>query len=324
MNVRTATATALVDAAIAGDRGALARLITRIERAGPEAEEISAEVGTADLAAHVVGVTGAPGAGKSSLVGRLLTVATAAARRPAVVAVDPSSPLTGGAILGDRVRMDDVPAGAYVRSMATRGRRGGLAAAVPAVVRLLARVGFDPVIVETTGVGQVEVDVVSAADTTVLVVAPGWGDAVQANKAGLLEVADVLVVNKADRPGARDVRRDLRLMLDLGHVSGLEERSGRRPEVVMATSTTGDGAQAVWEAVEAHRAHLVATGGLDARRRRRLRAEVAACVDDLLAAWAAEAFASAAGVAALEAAEAGGIPPAQAARGMIARMATQA
>lgn len=320
MNVRTATVARLVDAALAGHRGALARLITHIERAGPEADDVSAIVGTADLPAHVVGVTGPPGAGKSSLVGRLLAAPVEGARRAAVVAVDPSSPLTGGAILGDRVRMDDVPEGAYVRSMATRGHQGGLASAVPAVVRLLARVGFDPIIIETTGVGQVEVDIASAADTTVLVVAPGWGDAVQANKAGLLEVADVLVVNKADRPGARDVRRDLALMLDLGHMSGLEQRSGRRPEIVMATSTTGDGAGAVWDAVDAHRARLIAGDGLVARRRLRLRAEVAARTEALLSGRVTEALGSAPGATTMAAVEAGDLSPSQAARRMLAHI----
>jgi LAO/AO transport system kinase len=264
----------LLSRAQAGNRGALGRLITHVERGAREADELAALVGPGAGDAHVVGITGAPGAGKSSLTGRLLACLTRQGRRPAVLAVDPSSPVTGGAILGDRVRMDGLADGAFVRSMATRGHRGGLALAVPATLRLLAATGFDPLIVETAGVGQVEVDIASAADTTVLVVAPGWGDAVQANKAGLLEVADVLVVNKADRPGARDARRDLALMLDLGHISGLEARSGRRPPIVMATSTTGEGADDVLVAIDEHRAHIVASGELAERRGRRRRVEV--------------------------------------------------
>jgi LAO/AO transport system kinase len=298
----------LLRAARDGDRGALARLITRIERGGETAAEVAALLPAGEGAAHVVGVTGAPGAGKSSLTGHLLAHLAGEGLRPAVLAIDPSSPVTGGAILGDRVRMDGVAPGAFVRSMATRGHQGGLAAAVPAALRLLAHAGHDPVIVETTGVGQVEVDVVAAADTTVLVVAPGWGDAVQANKAGLLEVADVLVVNKADRPGAADARRDLEQMLDLGHISGLEARSGRRAGIVMATSTTGEGAAEVWRAVAAHRAAIAADGELDARRARRRRGEVVALVGVALRARTDAALAGEAGRAALADVAAGRIP----------------
>lgn len=316
-----ATATpALLERARAGDRGALGRLITRVERGGDAADEVVALTGGAGDEAHVVGVTGAPGSGKSTLTGRLLAALLAAGRRPAVLAVDPSSPLTGGAILGDRVRMDGLADGAFVRSMATRGHQGGLAAAVPATLRLLGAAGFDPLLVETTGVGQVEIDIVRAADTTVLVVAPGWGDAVQANKAGLLEVADVLVVNKADRPGARDARRDLELMLDLGHISGLEERTGARPEVLMATSTTGEGAEEILRAVGDHRARIAADGTLAERRRARRRLEVAARVARLLDERTAAAFASGAGAAVIAAVEEGRLTPADAARALLAEI----
>ena len=194
---------------------------------------------------------------------------------PAVLAVDPSSPLSGGAILGDRVRMDGIAGdNVFIRSVATRGHAGGLALSVPGAVRVFDAVGFDPVIIETVGVGQVEVDVVGAADTAVVVVNPGWGDAVQANKAGLLEVADVFVINKADRAGANDTRRDLELMLELSHVSGQEDESGYRPPIIMTTATDGDGITEVWAAVQAHREHLDATGKLAARRAARLRYEV--------------------------------------------------
>lgn len=268
--------------ATSGDRGALARLITVIERGADGADQLADLTEATHAAAHVVGITGAPGSGKSSLTGHLLAALTAAGRNPAVLAVDPSSPLTGGAILGDRVRMDGLPHTAFVRSMATRGHQGGLAFAVPDALRLLACAGFDPVIVETTGVGQVEVDIASAADTTVLVMAPGWGDAVQANKAGLLEVADVLVVNKADRPGARDTRRDLELMLDLGHISGLEALAGRRPPILMTTSTTGEGIEDVRNAIDAHYEEALHSGRLAEGRRRRLRLEVRGRVERVI------------------------------------------
>lgn len=303
MTMTGASVVELLERAGGGQRGALARLITFVERDGPEAEQIATLIGAQRTNAHVVGITGAPGAGKSSLTGHLLAGFLAGGRSPAVLAIDPSSPLTGGAILGDRVRMDGMADGAFVRSMATRGHQGGLAFAVPATVRLLAHARFDPIIVETTGVGQVEVDIVGAADTAVLVVAPGWGDAVQANKAGLLEVADVLVVNKADRPGARDARRDLELMLDLGHISGLEAHSGRRPEIVMAISTTGEGVADVGRAIDEHRAFIAASGRLDERRRARRRREVAGHVGRRLHDLADAARASDAGRAALSAAE---------------------
>jgi len=300
-----------------GHRGSLGRLISRVERGGDAAAEVAVLVGPDEGDAHVVGVTGAPGAGKSSLTGHLLASLQAEGRRPAVLAIDPSSPITGGAMLGDRVRMDGVASGAFVRSMATRGHQGGLAVAVPPTLRLLAHAGHDPLIVETTGVGQVEVDIAGAADTTVLVVAPGWGDAVQANKAGLLELADVLVVNKADRPGARDARRDLELMLDLGHISGLEARSGRRPEIVMAISTTGEGAGEVVRAIDAHHAAIAASGELAARRAARRRGEVTALVERGLRARAVEVLAAGPGRALLDAVDAGAMSPAQAAAAVL-------
>jgi LAO/AO transport system kinase len=318
MIARDAPVAALLSAATTGDRAALARLITHIERDGTEAREIAALTAGDHPDAHVVGITGPPGAGKSTLTGALLGVLAAAGCRPAVVAVDPSSPISGGAILGDRVRMDGAAPGAFVRSMATRGHRGGLAFAVPPTLRLLARAGYDPLIVETAGVGQVEVQIAGTADTTVVVTAPGWGDAVQANKAGLLEVADVLVVNKADRPGARDARRDLELMLDLSHVSGAEARAGWRPQVVMTTATTAEGARELSEAVVAHRAAAAADGRLAARRRARVHLEVAAHLERLMAERTARALASVPGRAAVDAAEIGRMSPADAAASILA------
>lgn len=302
---------ALLARARAGEDRALGRLISIAERGGSGAEAVAAATGAASREAEVIGVTGAPGAGKSTLVGGLLTRLVAAGRRPAVVAVDPSSTLTGGAILGDRVRMDAVAAGAFVRSLATRGHQGGLSLAVPGAVRVLAACGRDPVIVETTGVGQAEVDIVATCDTTVLVLAPGWGDGLQANKAGLLEIADVLVVNKADRPGADEAVRDLELMLDLGHVTGFEERVGARPRVVRSVATTGEGADVVVEAIGEHRARLVARGLLAGRRAARIRAEVRDRVAAHLAARIERALDGPGAREDLESAAAGRISPAE-------------
>ena len=267
----------LLERALAGERRALGRVLSLLEHGGAPADEIAELIhGRANREAAVIGVTGAPGTGKSTLVGHLLEQTADEGHQPAVLAVDPSSPLTGGAILGDRIRMDGVAAGrAFIRSMATRGHAGGLALAVPAALRLFEACGYGPLVVETVGVGQVEVDITRTADTTVVMVAPGMGDAVQANKAGLLEVADVLVVNKADRPGADDTRRDLEHMLDLGRLTGLAGLAHDwRPQIIMTTATTGDGTDQVQTAIQAHRAHLTRTGQLQARRQSRIHQEV--------------------------------------------------
>jgi LAO/AO transport system kinase len=275
VSIRSLPSAELVEAARAGNRRAIGRLLTLVERGGPTADAITDLTHPHIGSAHVVGITGAPGAGKSTLTGQLTRILPELGLTPAVLAVDPSSPLSGGAILGDRVRMDGIAGdNVFIRSVATRGHAGGLALSVPGAVRVFDAVGFNPVIIETVGVGQVEVDVVGAADTAVVVVNPGWGDAVQANKAGLLEVADVFVINKADRVGANDTRRDLELMLELSHVSGQEDESGYRPPIIMTTATDGDGITEVWAAVQAHREHLDATGKLAARRAARLRYEV--------------------------------------------------
>jgi LAO/AO transport system kinase len=265
----------LVARARAGDVRAVGRALTLVERGGPTADAVEARCHEHRHGAHVVGVTGAPGAGKSTLVGQLVAHCASAGARPAVLAVDPTSPLTGGAILGDRIRMDGV-ADVFIRSMATRGGTGGLATAVPGAIRVLDAAGFDPVVVETVGVGQVEVDVARTADTVVVLVTPGWGDAIQANKAGLLELADVFAVNKADRPGASDAIRDLELMLDLSGAGPW------RAPVIPTTATTGDGVVALADAIAAHVAHLAATGGLADRRRRRDRHELVARASRLL------------------------------------------
>ncbi|MFV0526318.1 MAG: methylmalonyl Co-A mutase-associated GTPase MeaB [Acidimicrobiales bacterium] len=298
-----------------GGRRALGRLLSLVERGGPEADRISELAHPDSGKAHVVGITGAPGAGKSTLTGQLVSLLVAQGRRPAILAVDPSSPLSGGAILGDRIRMDDVvdPGGersvAFIRSMATRGHSGGLALAVPLAVRLFDAAGYDPVIIETVGVGQVEVDVVGAADTALVVVTPGMGDAVQANKAGLLEVADVFVVNKADRPGADDVRRDLELMLDLSRVTGKEAVNEYRPPIVMSSALDGTGAPEVWEAALAHLDYLDSTGRRAARRHHRIRSEIKSRMEQRLLAMTDRLLASPVGGDVLARADDGAIPP---------------
>lgn len=242
-----------------GDRRALGRLLTITERGGELADAIAVSAWPLAGSAHVVGVTGAPGVGKSTLTDCLARAAAADGCAVAILAVDPSSPLTGGAILGDRVRMGSAadPDGPFVRSMASRGQSGGLALAALAAVRLLDATGHDLIIVETVGIGQVEVDIARTADTTIVAVSPGWGDAVQANKAGLLEMADIFVVNKADRAGATDARRDLEYMLDLGH------RARWRPPVTLTVATEGDGADELWKYVQDHRRHVREARGDD-------------------------------------------------------------
>jgi LAO/AO transport system kinase len=268
----------LLDAARAGDRAALARLLSVVERGGEEARSVGRLTHPAGGATYTVGITGAPGAGKSTLTDALLRIIRATGDRVAVLAIDPSSPFTGGAILGDRVRMSDhaTDDGVFIRSMATRGHLGGLSLATPEAVRVLDAAGWPWVLIETVGVGQVEVEVAGAADTTVVVVNPGWGDAVQANKAGLLEIADVFVINKADRSGGDETRGDLDRMLDLTATDGW------RPPVVATTATTGDGVDDLWGAIERHRAHLTTTAALEPRRAARLQDELVRIVAALL------------------------------------------
>jgi LAO/AO transport system kinase len=254
-----------------GDPRAVARLISLVEDGDREQLRDAAEaLNPLTGRAQVVGLTGAPGVGKSTLAGALVACWREAGRTVGVLAVDPSSPFTGGALLGDRVRMqrhalDD---GVYIRSMATRGQLGGLAWATPQAVRVLDAAGCEVVLVETVGVGQAEVEVAGLADTTLVALAPGFGDAVQVAKAGILEVADVFVVNKADRDGVEVVARDLRQMLHLG-----EARPWQVP-VIKTVAERGDGVDQLTEAIAAHRAHLESGGELERRRHRRAAREV--------------------------------------------------
>ncbi|HXX90457.1 MAG TPA: methylmalonyl Co-A mutase-associated GTPase MeaB [Acidimicrobiales bacterium] len=267
---RRADPATLFAAAESGDRVALARLLSVVERGGAPGRAVAHTAYRRGAEAATVGITGAPGAGKSTLVDRLITAARAEGSELGVLAIDPTSPFSGGAILGDRVRMQDhaLDDGVYIRSMATRGHLGGLALAVPEAVRVLAAVGLPLVLVETVGVGQVEVEVAAATDTTVVVLNPRWGDAVQANKAGLLEIADVFAINKADLPGAAETRRDLEQMLDLS------ADTGWRPPIVETVAATGAGVEALWSEVHRHQDHLAAGGGLVQRRAARLEREL--------------------------------------------------
>jgi LAO/AO transport system kinase len=257
----------LFAAAGEGDRSATARLLSLIERGGEGAREIGRLAAPRAGAAYTIGITGAPGSGKSTLTSATIGHLRRLGQQVAVLAVDPSSPFTGGAILGDRVRMQDhaTDPGVFIRSMATRGHLGGLALATPEAIRLLDAVGHRWILVETVGVGQVEVEVAGKADTTVVVVNPGWGDAVQANKAGLMEVADVFVINKADRAGLQETRRDLQQMLELS--SETADRPGWQVPIVATVATSGDGIEELWDAVCRHREHAAESGELERRRR---------------------------------------------------------
>ncbi len=282
MPVTTASPADLMAAAHRGDRAALAKVLTVVERGGAPAHDVGRAAFPLAGRAFTIGITGSPGAGKSTLTSSLVAHVRRSGERLAVLAIDPSSPYTGGAILGDRVRMGQhaLDEGVFIRSMATRGHLGGLALAAPEAIRVLDAAGFPWVVVETVGVGQVEVEVAGAADTTVVVVNPGWGDSVQANKAGLMEIADVFVVNKADRAGADQTVHDLESMMDLTD-------TGRwRPPVVRAVATGGEGAAELWAAIERHRQHLEASGDLGARRQQRLRAELDLIVEHRLRARA--------------------------------------
>jgi LAO/AO transport system kinase len=259
----TARVVELVDATRRGDRVALARLLSVVENGGRDARDALAALGPVPSGAGIVGITGAPGAGKSTLTAALIARVRATGERVAVLAIDPTSAFTGGAILGDRVRMQahDTDDGVFIRSMATRGHYGGLTRATPQAVDVLEAAGYPWVLLETVGVGQVEVAVAGAADTVLVVVNPGWGDGVQANKAGLLEIGDVFVVNKADRDGVAETRRDLEAMLMLAST----RVEGWQPPVVETVAIDGRGVDELWHAIESHREHL-ATSGEQARR----------------------------------------------------------
>jgi LAO/AO transport system kinase len=264
----------LVARAREGDPRAVARLITLVENGDPALPEVAAALAPYSGTAQVIGLTGSPGVGKSTTTNELVRALRKDGRRVGVLAVDPSSPFTGGAILGDRIRMQDhtTDPGVYIRSMSSRGHLGGLAATTPQAVRVLEGAGCDVVLVETVGVGQAEVEIASLADTTLVLLAPGMGDAIQAVKAGILEIADIFVVNKADRAGADATYRDIQGMLSLG-----ERGPGDwRPHVVRAVAVRAEGIDDVVDAIAKHRAWLESSGGLERRRQARASAEVEA------------------------------------------------
>jgi LAO/AO transport system kinase len=266
----------LVERAQSGDARAVARLISLVENDSPALREAAAALAPYGGHSQVVGLTGSPGVGKSTTTSALVRALRAADKRVGVLAVDPSSPFSGGALLGDRIRMQDhaTDEGVFIRSMASRGQLGGLSAAVPQALRVLDAARCDVVLVETVGVGQAEVEIASLADTTIVLLAPGMGDGIQAAKAGILEVADVFVVNKADRDGADQVVRDLKHMLGLG---GRHSEAGAwRPSIVKTVAARGEGVDDLITAIEKHRVWMDRHGELERRRANRAATEIEA------------------------------------------------
>ena len=286
----------LVARLLHGDRRALARLLTHLENEHPGAQDALADLFAHTGRAQIVGVTGAPGTGKSTLVSALAKAYRARGLTVGILAVDPTSPFTGGAILGDRIRMRDLSgdAGVFIRSMASRGSLGGLAPTVLDAARALDAAGFDVILIETVGVGQGEVDIARAAQTTLVIETPGMGDDVQAIKAGILEIADVLVVNKADRPGADQVVRGLRAMLEMGHPAARDQLAGHHgrllaveaacatdpntalwlPPVLETVAAESKGIDALIDAIERHQAYRRGDGVAELTEQRQIELEL--------------------------------------------------
>lgn len=261
----------LADRVNAGDARALARVLSMVEDGDERARSVLKDLNSSAGAARIIGLTGSPGAGKSTVTSALIRAFRGRGLKTAVLAVDPTSPFSGGALLGDRVRMQDhaTDPGVFIRSMGSRGQLGGLAAATPQAIRVLGAAGYEVILVETVGVGQAEVEIASAADTTVVLVVPGMGDSVQAAKAGVLEAADVLVVNKADRPDTQATVRDLRGMVALA-------TSAWKPPIVTTVATSGEGIDELVRQLDRHWAWLADSGERDRRRLARAREEVTA------------------------------------------------
>lgn len=267
----------LVERARNGDARSVARLISLVEDASPALREVMAGLAPHTGNAQIVGITGSPGVGKSTSTSALVKALRAADKRVGVLAVDPSSPFSGGALLGDRVRMQDhaLDPDVYIRSMASRGHLGGLAWSTPQALRVLDAAGCDVVLVETVGVGQSEVEIAGLADTTLVLLAPGMGDGIQAAKAGILEVGDLYVVNKADRDGADQLRREIRNMLGLADRPG-DPANYWKPPIVKTVASAGEGVEEVVEKIDAHRDWMTTSGELERRRVRRARDEIEA------------------------------------------------
>ena len=268
------TAAAQLDQARAGDVRALARLLSLVEDESPQVRSVIKDLLPDTGRARIIGLTGAPGVGKSTVTGALVGAFRADGARVAVLAIDPTSPFTGGALLGDRIRMQDhaVDDQVFIRSMASRGHLGGLAISTPQAIRVLDAAGFDPILVETVGVGQAEVAIASLADSVAVLLAPGMGDAIQAAKAGILEVADLFVMNKADKADSQQVIRDLRTMIALA-----ERRHGDwKPLIVATVAVKGDGIEELVSRLDEHWSWLAATGELKRRRQARAREELTA------------------------------------------------
>jgi LAO/AO transport system kinase len=267
----------LVARAQDSDPRAVARLISMVEDASPRLREVATALAPHTGRAQVVGLTGSPGVGKSTSTSALVSALRKQGKRVGVLAVDPSSPFSGGALLGDRVRMQEhaTDSGVFIRSMATRGHLGGLSWATPQALRVLDAAGCDVVLVETVGVGQSEIEVVSLADTTIVLLAPGMGDGIQAAKAGILEVADIFVVNKADRDGADQTVRDLRYMLSLGERRERDGSTWKAP-IVRTIASKGEGIDDVVATLDQHREWMAKSGERDRRRQLRARAEIEA------------------------------------------------
>ena len=272
----------LAERLLSGDRRALARMVTLIENESPQARRYLAELHQHAGNAHIVGVTGAPGAGKSTLVTRIVRELRRRDRKVGVVAVDPTSPFTGGAILGDRIRMMELAGdpNVFIRSMASRGSLGGLSASTRDVVRAMDAAGYNPIIIETVGTGQAEVEVMRAAQTVLVVSAPGMGDEVQAIKAGILEIADIFVVSKADKPGADQTVAELAMLLSLDPNRRLHDKSKPywRIPVLKTSAIKDQGITQLVDAIEQHREYLVESGMLAHRAQRQVRSEVEALV----------------------------------------------
>lgn len=265
----------LVERVLAGERLALARLLTAVENDTPAGREALDRLYPHAGRAQLVGITGAPGTGKSSLANRLALTIRAAGFRVAVIAVDPSSPFTGGALLGDRLRMKDAAGagGVFIRSMASRGALGGLARTTAAATQVLDAAGYDFILIETVGSGQSEVEIARLAHTVIVVDAPGLGDDIQAIKAGILEIADILVVNKADLPGAENTLRALNGMLEIAYADAEARPERWRPALIRAVAASGEGVDAIYAAILAHAVFLRRFGGWQEREKARLRTE---------------------------------------------------